>query len=123
MLGVTGGYLFVLFLFSATGAFAGFIGHHIRASVGGDERPLWQDGLSGFFLRQDHEHDKRLGWRFGTDGWYDGLSDSNLWRYVTAGALLPLLGGLLAWEPGIAMFTQTCDWLTQSGSAPRFCPS
>lgn len=122
MLGVTGGYIFVVVLFTIAGAIAGFVAHHVRATIGRDERPLWDDRVTGFFLRQDHENDKRWGWKFGTDGWYDGLSDSNLLRYVVTGALVPPVVCLVGWTPGIATFIAACNKLAQSGMAPGFCP-
>jgi hypothetical protein len=122
MLGITGGYVFLVFMATVAGAIAGFIAHHIRAATGRDERPLWDDGLTGFVLRQEHEMDKRQGWKFGADGWYDGLSDSNLVRYIAIGAAVPLVVGLINWSPGIAAFIATCQRLSGSGWAPGFCP-
>jgi len=122
MLGVTGGYLFLTLLLTIAGAVAGFIAHHVRATIGRDERPLWDDGITGFFLRQEHESDKRWGWTFGPDGWYDGLCNSNLLRYILGGALAPLAMCLFNWTPGITAFVAVCNRLAPSGLAPGFCP-
>lgn len=122
MFGIIGGYLFLLSLLTAAGAIAGFLAHHVRAATGGDERPLWDDGITGFFLRQEHDRDKMVGWKFGSDGWYDGLSNSNLVRYVAGGALIPLVLGLVFFQPAIAVFVEACQSLAVSGMAPRFCP-
>jgi hypothetical protein len=122
MFGIAGGYLFVLCLFAVLGAVVGLCAHQLRAAIGGDERPPWDDGITGFFLRQEHEHEKRLGWKFGPDGWYDGMSDSNLARYVIGGAVVPPLLGLLGWQTGITVFVQACRSLSSAGVAPGFCP-
>jgi hypothetical protein len=120
MFGLIGGYIALLFVLSLLGAVVGFVAHHVHAAVGGDERPLWEDGWSGWLLSREHEYDKRMGQEYGPDGWWDGESNRNLVMYMASGAITPLLCGVLGWSDGLNAFAKGC--IALGTWAPRLCP-
>lgn len=120
MFGLVGGYILFLVILSLIGAAVGFAAHDAHAAVGGDERPLWDDGISGALLGMEHEHDKRMGHEFGPDGWWDGESNHNLLSYMGSCAALPMLLGLIFWTDGSHGFAKGC--IALGTWAPRLCP-